>query len=110
LVNANYYRMEKLTFHELCSKFYEHNEENSVTSQFDDPRSLTGVVVFKDKGANAGYSLENRSYQFTSDNKFFISNMGGNSIFAQNLDKTDDIRLDWYLNSPDWEIDYCYIK
>ena len=102
--------INKLTFSELDRIFREHNEKNSVTSQFDDPSALTGVVVFKDAGANKGYSLESRSYAFSSDNKFFIAEMGGNSIFSQNLDKTDEIRLDWYLPSKDWEIDYCYIK
>lgn len=97
-----------ITFGQLCSAFYKHNEDTNVTSQFDDKNALTGVVVFKDEGANKGFSLESRSYRFSSDNKFFISGMGGNSIFARNLDNTDDIRLDWYLGN--WEIDYCYIE
>lgn len=93
----------------LCSIFNKHNEDTNVTSQFDDKNHLWGVVVFKDEGANKGFSLESRSYRFTSDNKFFISGMGGNSIFANNLDNTDrGIRLDWYL--PEWKIDYCYIE
>ena len=45
---------------------------------------------------------------FRSDNKYFVSNMGGNSIFADSLDGADvGVRLDWYLN--DWKIEYCYI-
>lgn len=103
--------MKKMTFGELVDAFYKHNEENNVTSQFEDKKCLLGVVVFKDKGVNKGYSLESRSYVFTSDNKYFIAGMGGNSIFANNLDKTDHgVRLDWYLGTKGWDIDYCYIK
>ena len=98
----------RMTFEMLCSIFYKHNEDNNVTSQFDDKNHLWGVVVFSDEGANEGFSLESRSYRFSSDNKFFISGMNGNSIFAGNLDNTDNIRLDWYLS--DWQIDYCYIE
>lgn len=99
-----------ITFEQLCNAFYKHNEDNNVTSQFDDPNPLVGVVVFKSENwPHQDYSLESRSYRFTSDNKFFISGMGGNSIFANNLDKTDHgVRLDWYLGS--WQIDYCYIE
>lgn len=99
-----------ITLGQLDQIFRKHNVDNNVTSQFDDPNALKGVVVFKDKGANKGYSLESRSYIFSSDNKYYIAGMGGNSIFAHNLDKTDNIRLDWYLHDPNWEIDYCYIK
>lgn len=65
------------------------------------------MVVYKEEGVNKGYSLESRSYQFRSDSKYFLPKMGGNSIFARNLDNTDSIRVDWYFG--DWEIDYCYV-
>ena len=99
-----------ITFAQLCNAFYKHNESTNVTSQFQDKKALKGVVVFKSENwPNTGYSLESRSYRFSSDNKYFISEMGGNSIFARNLDGTDNnIRLDWYLGS--WKIDYCYIE
>ena len=101
--------MKEITFRKLCELFYKHNEENNVTGQFEDENALWGVVVFKDEGVNKDYSLESRSYRCSSDNKFFISGMGGNSIFADNLDRTDHgVRLDWYL--VEWKIDYCYIE
>jgi len=102
--------MKKITFAELVDLFYQHNIDNNIKSQFDDPKALQGVVVFADSGANTGYSLENRSYRFSSDNKYFIPGMGGNSIYAVNLDRTDDIRLDWYIGHKSWQIDYCYIE
>ena len=99
-----------ITFGELCSIFYKHNEEFNVTSQFEDrEHRLTGVVVFKSENwPDKDFSLESRSYKIVSDNKYFISGMGGNSIFADCLDGSESIRLDWYLGS--WEIDYCYIE
>ena len=101
--------MQKLTTTQLFEKFAEHNEKYNVRSQFDDKNHLVGVIVFKsDNWPDKNFSLESRSYAFTSDNKFFIPGMGGNSIFARNLDGTDNIRLDWYLGQ--WRVDYCYIK
>ena len=100
-----------ITFGELCEKFYEHNEKNGITSQFADKNALTGVVVFKQESwpdAKEQFSIDARSYGFSSDNKYFIGGMGGNSIYADCLDGTDQgIRLDWYLR--EWKIDYCYI-
>lgn len=99
-----------ITFEQLCNVFYKHNEDNNITSQFEDKNRLTGVVVFKSENWHKDFSLGERSYRFTSDNKFFISEMGGNSIFAYALEGPDSrgIRLDWYLGS--WEIDYCYLE
>lgn len=100
-----------ITFGQLCSAFYKHNEDNNVTSQFDDKNALKGVVVFKSENwPDRKFTLGERSYRFSSDNKYFISGMGGNSIFAFALEGPDrqGIRLDWYLGS--WQIDYCYIE
>lgn len=102
--------MEKLTLSQLFSAFRKHNEDNHITSQFEDPHALKGVIVFSEKNwPQNKFPLESRSYAFSSDNKYFISGMCGNSIYAETLDKTDrGVRLDWYLN--DWKyIDYCYI-
>ena len=103
--------MKKITFEEVYARFVKHNEENGVTNQFSDTYDrLEAVVVFSsDNWPDKNYSLESRSYRFVSDNKYFISGMGGNSIFADSLDKSDlGLRLDWYLN--EWKIDYCYIE
>lgn len=104
--------MNKMTFEQVYERFVKHNEKNGVESQFSDSSSnrLFGVVVFKSENwPDSNYSLESRSYRFASDNKFFVSGLGGNSIFADCLDKTDaGVRLDYYLNN--WKIDYCYIE
>ena len=104
--------MKKITFGELCERFVKHNKESNVTAQYSDKRSnrLIGVVVFKSENwPGKDYSLKARSYEFVSDNKYFISELGGGSIFADCLDGSEEgIRLDFYLSS--WKIDYCYIK
>lgn len=101
--------MKKYKYSEIADMFYKHNVDNNITSQFGDPNRMTAVVVFKASNwPNADYSLESRSYEFVSDNKRFVPGMGGNSVFANSLDGTDSIRLDWYLGQ--WEIDYCYLK
>lgn len=102
--------LKHITLAELMSAFYKHNEEHNITSQFEDRQALVGVIVFSSSNwPSKDFSLESRSYRFTSDNKFFISGMGGNSIFANSLDGIDrGVRLDWYL--PEWKVDYCYIE
>lgn len=100
--------MEKLTLSQLYNAFYKFNEEHNVHSQFSEP-SIDGVIVFKESNWKPKYSLESRSYVVNSSNKRFISGCRGNSIFATNLNHTDQcIRLNGYLH--EWEIDYCYLK
>lgn len=102
--------MKKITFSELVEAFQKHNKENNVAHQFADNNSLIGVIVFK----NGPWFMEElpeveRTYSFSSSNKYFIAGMGGNSLFADCLDNTElGVRLDAYLSK--WEIDYCYIK
>lgn len=102
--------MEKLTFTQLCDRFEEHNRQNGVTRQFDDDGRLWGVVVFaQGPWFRREYSETERSYRFSSDNKRFLPDMGGSSVFADCLDGIEDcLRLDGYLDA--WGIDYCYIE
>lgn len=103
--------MEKLTYEQLLDRIRLHNAENSIRSQYSDPNPLNCVIVFKNESwpmRTKEYSLESRSYGFRSDEKHFLPDMGGNSIFADSLDGSDrNVRLDHYLG--DWKIDYCYI-
>ncbi|MBQ0161101.1 MAG: hypothetical protein KBT28_10855 [Bacteroidales bacterium] len=103
--------MEKLTFDQLRSTFIKFNEEHHVT-QFD-KTCMTGAIVFKPENwPDKNYSIEARTYEVSSANKYFIPGCGGNSIFANCADGSDNgVRLDWYMfdiETP-WEIDYCYI-
>ena len=70
------------------------------------PDGYTLVTI--ENGTVTGCITEPGDYEFTSDNKYFLGNMSGNSIYADCLDGKDlGVRLDWYLGQ--WEIDYCYI-
>ena len=104
-------KIKKLTYKELLELIHKHNALNKVERQFEDKNALQCVIVFKNESwphRRMNYSLKSRSYRFRSDNKRFISGMGGNSIFAECLDGSDEfVRLDYYLG--DWKIDYCYI-
>lgn len=97
-----------LTWKELNDIIDQHNKENGIKQQYSDKNPLNCVVVFTQDSFDKEYPVESRSYEFTSDNKYFLPEMGGKSIFAHCLDDSEDIRLDWYLN--DWNIEYCYIK
>lgn len=101
--------MEKLTFAQLREKINSHNRSFNVKQQYSDKYPLTCVIVFKSENwPDKDYSLESRSYEFRSDEKYFLPTMLGTSIFAHSLDDKDHCRLDWYLD--EWKIDYCYIK
>ena len=104
-----------LTFGELCELFYKHKRENNNTRQWEDKKVIRAVIVFKSSNwPDKEYTLEQRSYLIRSDENYFISEMGGNSLFANCLDGIDQgLRLDWYMfnNHPhNWVVDYCYIK
>ena len=96
-----------MTFEEVCEVFRKHNLSREV-GQFQDDSRLKAVVVFKQGDwFNKEYTEAERSYGFSSDNKYFISGMGGNSIFATCLGDGEFLRLDYYLK--EWEVDYCYL-
>jgi len=103
-------QINKLTWRELTEKISEHNSQNNIKNQYGDSNPLKCVVVFKDvESWGKEYPLESRSYSFRSDNKYFLPDMIGSSIFASSLDDTDPcVRLERYL--PEWVIDYCYIE
>ena len=89
--------MEKITWSQLKDAFYKHNEEKGIKSQFEDKEALVGVIVYKQSNFNEEYSEESRSYEVTSDNKYFLPNMNGKSLFGNSLDGQDKmVRLDWY--------------
>lgn len=102
--------MTKLEINQLFDVIKEHNADHSVKSQYSDPSPLNCVIVFKNESwPGKEYPLESRSYEFRSDEKYFLFGMGGSSIFATSLDKSDvNVWLDKYLNK--WKVDYCYLR
>jgi len=96
-----------MTFREVYHLFVEHNAKCNIDTQFGDPNPLFACVVFDKNNFDKEYSETKRTYKFRSDNKYFIPKMLGSSIFAECLDKSEEIRLDYYLD--DWEIENCYL-
>lgn len=85
--------MEKLDFYNLPTY-----DQNNIKYY---------VVVFTEESFKNIYSVESRSYAFSTDNKWFKPFMLGSSLFSYCLDGKDrGVRIDWYLG--EWKIDYCY--
>ena len=103
--------MKKITWSELCKAMWKFNEEHGYTTKGNE-KKLRGVVVFTEDSWNKPYTEIQRSYEFTSDNKAFLPNQLGYSIFANCLDGSDNgVRIDWYMKADEkpWKVDYCYI-
>lgn len=104
--------MEKLTWTQLIDIINKHNKDNNIKQQYSDKNPLYCVVVIDNSSFLQEYPLEARSYRFRSDEKRFLPEMLGSSIFASTLDGSDDgVRLDWYIYDKDgWNIEYCYVE
>ena len=99
--------VEEMDYGELVSRFRAAEREG---------HHLTGYVVFTEDSFTKPYSELSRTYEISSNNKAFQSNMGGYSIFASCLDGTDPcIRLEAYMAAEKggrngWKIERCYTK
>ena len=77
---------------------------------------LEGCIVFTQDSFTEQYSEVERTYMVSSDNKAFIPNMGGYSIYASSLDGSDPmVRLDRYMQAEHggengWKVERCYMK
>lgn len=103
--------MKKITWSELEKAMWKFNEKHGYTSKGNEKR-LEAVVVFTEDSWNKPYTETQRSYQLSSDNKAFLPNQLGYSIFGDCLDGTDlGVRLDWYMRASEnpWKVDYCYL-
>lgn len=107
--------MKKITYAELKETFRNFNSDKGVTCK-GLGKYITGVIVFTKDSFDIEYSLESRSYRVSSDNKAFIPNMCGYSIFGSALDGTDNgVRLEAYMEEEHggdngWKVDYCYLE
>jgi hypothetical protein len=98
--------MEKISFAELCERMYNFNEEKKSRNDY-----LRAVVVFTEDSFTKEYTLKERSYAVTSDNKLFKEGMSTNSLYGDCLDGKDPgVRLDRYIKAATnpWKVDYCY--
>ena len=103
--------MKKMTWSEFCEAMRNFNKEHGYTTK-GTKEHLNGVVVFTEGSFNKPYTETERSYQTDNDQKYFLPEQCGNSIFADCLDGRDlGVRLDWYMHDAEkpWKVDYCYL-
>lgn len=99
----------ELSYEDMAQRF--RSQERSGTG-----RHLTGYIVFTEDSFDKPYSVEERTYVVSSDNKAFKPNMGGYSIYARSLDGKDPlVRLEAYMadehgGKDGWKIERCYFK
>lgn len=102
--------MEKITYKEMSRIFREHERTAG------DGSHLTGCIVFTEDTFQRPYSEEARTYRVSSDNKAYIPNMGGYSIYGSAIDGSDPMaRLEGYMAEEcggrnGWKVDYCYLE
>lgn len=76
---------------------------------------LTAHIIFTAEAFMRPFPLLGRTYSISSDNKAFLPNMAGYSIFGYCLDTSSDqgVRLDWYMEeegrADGWKVEECYI-
>ncbi len=103
--------MKKITWSEFEKAMRAFNAERGYTTKGNKER-LRGVVVFTEDSFSKPYTERDRSYQTDSDQKAFLPNQIGYSIFGDCLDGADlGVRIDWYMKDKEnpWKVEYCYI-
>lgn len=104
--------MERMTWYEAKHYLTEYNRKRCIRSKGICENICQMVAVISEDSFDQKYSLEERSYVFTNDNKAFIDGMGGYSIYAGSMDGSDPcVRLEAYVEGPKpmWRVEYCYI-
>ena len=101
--------MEKMTWGEACEYMRKWNREHGVTVKGTSKEdTIWAVAVISEDSFKQPYELKSRSYAFSNDNKAFIPDMLGTSIFSYCLDGTDQgVRLDYYVHDS-WKVEYVY--
>ena len=95
---------EEMSYADLCRQFRE-AERNG--------QHLTGRITFTEDSFSYPFSEEARTYVVSSQNKAFMPNMGGYSIYASALDGSDPmVRLEQYMadergGENGWKIERC---
>jgi hypothetical protein len=97
-----------MTYQEMKKRFQEAEKSGG--------QHLTGYIVFSQDSFKKPYSVESRTYEVSSDNKAFQSNMRGYSIFADAVDGSDfGVRIEQYMTdeyggADGWKVERCYVK
>lgn len=97
-----------LSYSEMVSRFRD--------AERNGKEHLSGYIVFSPDSFTKPYSVEERTYIVSSNNKAFQPGMGGYSIYGSSLDGSDVCcRLDGYMANErggenGWKIERCYMK
>ena len=110
LNRAVYAEPEKvqMSYYELKSYFREAEEKGK--------EHLKGYITFTSDSFTEPYSEESRTYVVSSNNKAFIPNMGGFSIYGSSIDGKDSmVRLEQYMadeygGKNGWKIEKCFLE
>ena len=100
--------MVEMSYTEMKNRFRE--------AETNRKEHLVGYITFTSDSFKEPYSEEARTYGVSSDNKAFIPNMGGYSIYGSSLDGSDMmVRLDMYMadergGKDGWKIEKCVLK
>lgn len=100
-------KVEEMTYSELASRFREAERNGEHTD---------GYIVFTEDSFKEPYPEEARTYVVSSDNKAYMPNMGGYSIYGSALDGSDPmVRLERFMadekgGADGWKIERCYTK
>lgn len=98
----------EMSYSELKSRFREAEEKGN--------EHLKCYITFTSDSFTEPYSEEARTYVISSDNKAFIPNMGGYSIYGSSLDGKDlMVRLEQYMTEEyggkdGWKIEKCCLE
>lgn len=97
-----------MSYKELKKKFRDFEYDNAGD------KHLTGYVLIDQNSFDKDYSEEERTYEVSSNNKAFLPNKGGYSIFAYCLGDDDYCRLEWYIEDErrggTWKIEKCWME
>ena len=99
---------EEMTYEEMTSRFREVERSGG--------NSVVGFIVFSADSFDKDYPEAARTYAVSSNNKAFMPNMGGYSIYGSSLDGSDrNVRLERYMakehgGKDGWKIERCYMK
>lgn len=105
--------MQRFTWEEASEYLRNYNREHGYTTKGTETHCYMVAVITEDS-FDKKFTLEERSYKFSNDNKAFIDGQLGYSIFSDSLAGDDPgVRLEYYLeeegNANGWKVDYCYL-
>lgn len=98
----------EMTYQEMAKRFCEVEKSRE--------KSVDGYIVFTEDSFSKPYTEEQRTYVVSSNNKAYIPNMGGFSIYGSSLDGSDtNVRLERYMadlhgGKDGWKVERCYMK